>query len=96
MTGASWGDGKFGQIGAIGDLAEARRPRDAHRTALVPARPDRYAVAREIRLSRRGGRPQDLAMLKTDAPLPPTATAARPVRVQQQPGRPWRPALSRS
>ncbi len=31
-----------------------------------------------------------------EALLPPTSAAARPVRVQQQPGRPRRPSLPRS
>ncbi|ELS58636.1 hypothetical protein STVIR_0359 [Streptomyces viridochromogenes Tue57] len=39
--------------------------------------------------------PQNPAMPTTTAFLPPTVTV-RPVRFQQQPGRPWRPALPAS
>lgn len=71
----------IGQIGARRDLTEGRvcRGRD-------------HA---EIRLPGPGPRPQDLPMSLTDALLPPTTAAVRPVRGLQQPGRPRRPGSPR-
>ncbi|WP_393505125.1 hypothetical protein [Streptomyces sp. Y7] len=84
-------DVKFGQIRRAGILAGDRRTElrsGAPRTGA--ARP-----AREIRLSAGRRHPQNPAMPTILAVLPLTA-AVRPVRAQQQPGRPWRPSLPTS
>ncbi|MFB6934818.1 hypothetical protein [Streptomyces chartreusis] len=84
-------DVKFGQITCADNLAGDRRTElrsGGRRTGA--ARP-----SREIRLSQGRGHPQNPAMPTILAFLPLTADA-RPVRSQQQPGRPWRPSLPTS
>ncbi|GAA2395374.1 hypothetical protein GCM10010378_42020 [Streptomyces viridochromogenes] len=79
-------DGKFGQNTAAEKLAGDDRSRlRPYRTGIRPR-----GGPGEIRLSRAGRGPQNPAMPKNIASLPPTA-AVRPVRSQQQPGRPWGP-----
>ncbi|WP_406431723.1 hypothetical protein OHB00_05275 [Streptomyces sp. NBC_00631] len=76
-----WGDRKFSQIGESDDLAEPHAVGGRFRA--------------EIRLPVRRRGPQDLRMNSPDAIVPLTTATLRRVRVQQQPGRPWRPEPAR-